>query len=166
MGGGPPDFPQGFPCLVVLRIPLVGSGLRVRGSHPLRPAVPKPFHWPFLPKCGPLPRHARAPVWALPCSLAATCGIDVSFSSSGYLDVSVPRVPFHALWIHAWIREVCSRGLPHSETCGSRPICGSPQLIAACRVLRRLPVPRHPPCALFCLTISICFLLDGSAFLN
>ena len=32
-------------------------------------------------------------VWALPISLAATLGIDVSFSSSGYLDVSVHRVP-------------------------------------------------------------------------
>jgi hypothetical protein len=33
------------------------------------------------------------PVWALPFSLATTGGIDYSFSSSGYLDVSVPRVP-------------------------------------------------------------------------
>ena len=40
------------------------------------------------------PRDARIPVWALPLSLAATHGIDVSFSSSGYLDVSVHRVPF------------------------------------------------------------------------
>ena len=32
-------------------------------------------------------------VWALPFSLAATGGIDYSFSSSGYLDVSVPQVP-------------------------------------------------------------------------
>ena len=39
------------------------------------------------------PRHARMTVWALPISLAATLGIDVSFSSSGYLDVSVHRVP-------------------------------------------------------------------------
>ena len=39
------------------------------------------------------PRNARIPVWPLPRSLAATCGIDVSFSSSGYLDVSVHRVP-------------------------------------------------------------------------
>ena len=39
------------------------------------------------------PRGARTAVWALPVSLAATSGIDVSFSSSGYLDVSVPRVP-------------------------------------------------------------------------
>ena len=34
----------------------------------------------------------RSVVWALPLSLAATQGIDVSFSSSGYLDVSVHRV--------------------------------------------------------------------------
>ena len=33
-------------------------------------------------------------VWALPSSLAATGGIEFSFSSSGYLDVSVPRVAF------------------------------------------------------------------------
>ena len=49
------------------------------------------------------PHGARAVVWALPVSLAATDGIDVSFSSSGYLDVSVHRVPFHTLWIGVWI---------------------------------------------------------------
>ena len=32
-------------------------------------------------------------VWALPRSLAATYGIVFTFFSSGYLDVSVPRVP-------------------------------------------------------------------------
>ena len=49
------------------------------------------------------PRAARSPVWPLPLSLAATYGIDVSFSSSGYLDVSVHRVPLHTLWIGVWI---------------------------------------------------------------
>ena len=33
-------------------------------------------------------------VWPLSLSLAATQEIDFSFSSYGYLDVSVPRVPF------------------------------------------------------------------------
>jgi hypothetical protein len=42
-------------------------------------------------------------------------------------------------------------GLPHSETPGSQPACGSPGTIAACRVLLRLSVPRHPPCALISL---------------
>ena len=36
-------------------------------------------------------------------------------------------------------------GLPHSDTPGSRAACASPGLFAACRVLHRLPPPRHPP---------------------
>src|SRR5687768_7436924 len=43
-------------------------------------------------------------------------------------------------------------GFPHSEICGSQPICGSPQLIAAYHVLHRLLTPRHPPYALSSLT--------------
>ena len=43
--------------------------------------------------CSPLPRCARTSVWALSLSLAATQEIDVSFSSSPYLDVSVQVVP-------------------------------------------------------------------------
>ncbi len=44
-------------------------------------------------KCrGPNPED-KSSVWALSLSLATTQEIDVSFSSSGYLDVSVPRVP-------------------------------------------------------------------------
>src|SRR5438445_10731340 len=39
-------------------------------------------------------------------------------------------------------------GLPHSEILGSQLVCSSPRLIAAYHVLHRLPVPRHPPCAL------------------
>ena len=101
------------------------------------------------------PRNARIPVWPLPRSLAATCGIDVSFSSSGYLDVSVHRVPLHALWIGAWMTGVCSAGFPHSEIHGSRDICSSPWLFAAYHVFLRLSVPRHPPCALSCLTFDI-----------
>ena len=101
------------------------------------------------------PRNARIPVWPLPRSLAATCGIDVSFSSSGYLDVSVHRVPLHALWIGAWMTGVCPAGFPHSEIHGSRDICSSPWLFAAYHVFLRLSVPRHPPCALSCLTFDI-----------
>jgi hypothetical protein len=35
------------------------------------------------------------------------------------------------------------------------PVCGSPKLIAACHVLHRLFLPRHPPCALSSLTIEL-----------
>ena len=98
------------------------------------------------------PQDARILVWALSISLAATLEIDVSFSSSGYLDVSVHRVPLHTLWIQIWIHGVCPCGFPHSEIRGSMDICSSPRLFAAYHVFLRLSVPRHPPCALSCLT--------------
>ena len=43
LGGGPPVFPQGSTCLAVLRIPPRRLVFRVRGSHTLWPAFPKPF---------------------------------------------------------------------------------------------------------------------------
>jgi hypothetical protein len=46
-------------------------------------------------------------------------------------------------------------GFPHSEICGSKIECISPQLIAAYHVLHRLEVPRHSPYALSSLTIKL-----------
>src|SRR5690606_343808 len=39
-------------------------------------------------------------------------------------------------------------GFPHSEIVGSKLAHSSPTLIAACHVLHRLYMPRHPPNAL------------------
>ena len=78
-----------------------------------------------------------------------------SFSSSGYLDVSVHRVPGLHLWIQYRPHEVCSCRFPHSDIHGSRVICTSPWLFAAYHVFHRLSVPRHPPCALFSLTNNL-----------
>ena len=77
-----------------------------------------------------------------------------SFSSSGYLDVSVHRVPGLHLWIQYRPHEVCSCRFPHSDIHGSRVICTSPWLFAAYHVFHRLPVPRHSPCALVRLTFQ------------
>ena len=100
------------------------------------------------------PQHARTLVWALSISLAATLKIEFSFSSSGYLDVSVHRVPFLKLCIGLRILEVCSSGFPHSDISGSKDICSSPKLFAAYHVFHRLLVPRHPPYALISITNS------------
>ena len=94
------------------------------------------------------PRSARTPVWPLSISLAATLEIEFSFFSSPYLDVSVQAVPLHTLWIGVWMAGVLPAGFPHSDICGSKIICISPQLFAAYHVFLRLLVPRHPPCAL------------------
>ena len=87
-------------------------------------------------------------VWPLPLSLATTSGISFDFSSSGYLDVSVPQVPLAYLFIQYTIHGSSPWVFPHSEICGSKLICSSPQLIAAYHVLLRLPMPRHSPYAL------------------
>ncbi len=50
--------------------------------------------------------------------------------------------------------EFTRNGFPHSEISGSQAACASPELIAACHVLRRLLAPRHPPYALSSLTIK------------
>ena len=115
---------------------------------------------------GPKPRDARITVWALSRSLAATGEIDVSFFSSGYLDVSVHRVPpcmVRPYGFSIQVTEVRSAGSPHSDIHGSLDICSSPWLFAAYYVFLRLMVPRHSPCALirlipFCkILIAFCF---------
>ena len=95
--------------------------------------------WPYNPVDA-----ETSTVWALPISLATTLGITIVFFSSGYLDVSVPRV---CLTITRYIL-VAQDGLPHSDIRGSMVICTSPQLFAAYHVLLRLWEPRHPPYAL------------------
>ena len=64
------------------------------------------------------------------------------------------RFPTRAYLIQRALTGSSPAGLPHSEIHGSQPICGSPWLIAACHVLLRLLMPRHPPCALVRLTSS------------
>ena len=102
MRGGPRSFPQGSTCPVVLWILPRWPRLRLRGSHPLWPAFPGPFGWLLQSLAQSEPRRARTPVWAPPVPLAATPGITVVFSSSGYLDVSVRRVPSSMPMCSAW----------------------------------------------------------------
>ena len=62
------------------------------------------------------------------------------------------RFPSYTYLIQCRICGLFPQGFPHSDIHGSMLICSSPWLFAACHVLHRLPVPRHSPCALFCLT--------------
>ena len=151
--GWSPLFPAGFLVSRGTLDPAVSFRVSLTGLSPspagLSSSVPLPFPNHL---CGPNPGVLRTPVWAPPVSLAATPGITFVFSSSGYLDVSVRRVPLRALWIHARMHKVSLCGFPHSDTRGSQGMCPSPRLFAAYRVFHRLPVPRHPPCAFPCLT--------------
>ena len=104
-------------------------------------------------RCSSTPSVRRPSVWPLSSSLATTKEIEFSFFSSGYLDVSVPRVPPVYLWIQYTVPYLQYGGFPHSDISGSLPICGSPKLFAAYRVLHRQSVPGHPPCALISLIL-------------
>ena len=133
--------------------PALLTRLSLTGLSPSLAGFPKTILLKLLNQlCGPNPgMHAsrfglfrfRSPL--LPES-------HVVFSSSGYLDVSVHRVPFHTLWIGVWMTGVCPAGFPHSDISGSLDICSSPKLFAAYHVFHRLLVPRHPPCALSSIT--------------
>ena len=92
-------------------------------------------------------------VWALSFSLAATKKIDFSFSSSRYLDVSVPWVYLHKAMYSLYDTWGFPCEFPHSEIFGSLTMCVYPKLIAAYRVLHRLLEPRHSPYTLSSLTI-------------
>ena len=61
------------------------------GLSPPPVGLPRPFGYHDLSIMKVLQPRIN-PVWALPTSLAATTGIDFSFFSSRYLDVSVPWV--------------------------------------------------------------------------
>ena len=126
MEGGPPMFRQDFTCPALLKD--LKKALPIRGYHPLWRAFPDASGCLFS-------SH-----WPGPRSLVTTNGVSVDVLSSGYLDVSVPRVRSLAGDLTV--------GFPHSEIHGSQPTRGSPWLIAACHVLHRLSTPRHPPNAL------------------
>src|SRR4030095_539017 len=85
---------------------------RVRGYHPLR------RNFPVTSTSGS--KCLRAD----PLSLVATKGISVDFYSSGYLDISVPRVSFLTLCIQVRIppkRWVSPFGYPRIEACLPAP---------------------------------------------
>jgi hypothetical protein len=83
-----------------------GNEFRLQGCYLILPAFPGPVHLfaPFVTPCETSynPDGTRPSVWAVPVSLAATQGIAFAFSSSGYLDVSVPlvcpRPPYGFRW--------------------------------------------------------------------
>ena len=80
--GGPPGFGQDSTCPVLLRIPPAPNPDRYRPVTCCGGA----FHPASLSVSNAL-RGRAAPI-----SLTTTLGISVDFFSSGYLDVSVPRV--------------------------------------------------------------------------
>ena len=147
MADGPAGFTQGSTCPALLRMPLGFMTLRVRDCHPLRLLFPEHSTRVNLATSRSYyPAGAGTPaVWAVPRSLATTWGITFCFLFLPVLRCFSSRGSLPHL-VRVTVRQTA--GLPHSEIRGSRVACTYPRLIAACRVLHRLPEPRHPPYAL------------------
>lgn len=129
---------------------------RLRGSHLLWLIFPDNSAISYTTFIAVLlPQMINHLVWALSVSLAATMEIDFSFSSCSYLDVSVHCV-LPLLAMYSLISNTISCiGFPHSDISGSLRTYRSPKHFAVCRVLLRLLVPRHSPCALLFLTLPL-----------
>lgn len=100
--GGPPCFLRDFSCPAVLRYHLRKSLFRLPGFHCLWLCFPTDSAKGSCFIDGPLPRKSFLPRFGLlPRSLAATWGISFDYFSSGYLDVSVHRVPllYRSVWM-------------------------------------------------------------------
>ena len=91
---GPHFFRLDFSCPDVLWIPLRLLLISSTGLSPSLIYLSRYFNYESLAYSrGPYPNNIISLVWAVPISLATTLGIAFAFFSSGYLDVSVPRVP-------------------------------------------------------------------------
>ena len=152
MEDGPPFFPSGSTCPMVLWIP---SAIFLYAYRTLTF-----YGWlshtillgQIIRMTVRTPAVLLPPVWPLPLSLATTRGISVDFSSSRYLDVSVPGVPLIYLCIQYMIHGSSPCVFPHSEICGYNAYL---QLPAAYRSLSR------PSSALDAKAFTLCsFLLE------
>ena len=130
--GGPPTFRQGFTCPALLKDPK--EVLPVRGYHPL---------WPAFPDRSGCFRQATGLVRVR--SPLLTESRLMSFPPATEMFQFAGFASYDYVFI---IRYRRSGGLPHSEILGSKLTGSSPRLNAACHVLHRLSMPRHPPNAL------------------
>ena len=92
--------------------------------------------------CPPFARRYSGGHCCFPFLRLLGCFLLGCFGSSGSPPHKGDAVPAHG-------------GLPHSDTHGSMAVRASPWSFAACRVLRRLREPRHPPYALARFSLSL-----------
>ena len=110
---------------------------------------------PYNPHATTTAVYHVAQVWALPISLATTLGVEVSFLSSGYLDVSVPQLASSCpMYSDTGTRALPRAGFPIRTSRDQRLVSTYSGLFAAAHVLHRLLAPRHPPCALILLIVK------------
>ncbi len=128
-------FRQDFTCPALLEDP--NRALPVRGYHPLWPDFPDGSGY-AIQATGLVP--VRSPLLGESRLISFPPGTEM-FQFPGFASRPYGFRPGSRK----------SGGFPHSDIPGSKPLGGSPGLIAAYHVLHRLHAPRHPPDALLML---------------
>ena len=145
---GRPGFGQGSSCPALLRYRIMETRpFPVRGSHALRRAFPCPSGTPWFfpnstghPHAALQPRSRRFGLLRFRSPLL-TESLLISFP--GLLRwFTSPRVAPPRYFIRAPGARPAACGLPHSDIRGSKVMCTSPRLFAACRVLPRPAAPK------------------------
>jgi hypothetical protein len=104
---------------------------------------------PTTPHTQPLPGITCTRFSHPPRSLATTNGITICFLFLRVLRCfTSPRSPPPPMYSVTGDTTSLVPGFPIRTSSDQRSVDSSPRLIAASYVLHRLPVPRHPPCAL------------------
>ena len=152
MEGGPPNFPADFTCPQVLRILLVRFSFRLHDFHILRCSFPTTSAMIHDTRYSPLPRryfYQRFSLFRFRSPLLAKSRL-ISFPLPTEMFQFGRFPPYDYVFIVRF-HILSMEGFPIRKSADITAICASPQLIAACHVLRRLPMPRHSPCALISL---------------
>jgi hypothetical protein len=154
LGGGPPAFTQGFTCLVLLRITAryinTFDYRTVTFFGPSFQMVRLAFICASRRSIPRIPRRVYG-LGSFPFARRDLGNRSFFLLLRVLRCFSSPGIPSIAYGFSYGYLSITSGGFPHSDIHGSMPACGSPWLFAACHVLRRLLVPRHPPYALYSL---------------
>ena len=158
---GPRRFPRDFSCPAVLRnLSSEPGGCRLPGCHRLWRAIPDPStnqlvsYSPALRPNRPYNPAVHARRFGLFRVRSPLLAESLLFSLPGGTEmVHFPPLPSTAYVFSGGYLNMTRGGLPHSDIPGSKLVCSSPGLFAACHVLHRLLAPRHSPHTLSSLTI-------------
>ena len=154
----------------------------LRDCHPLRCAVPDASvtllfcNFPTVPENCPI--GSRNPAYATLSGLSHIYGLGFFRFARRYFGnhfcflllgllrcFSSPRSPGHPMYSHDRVPALPGTGSPIRKSPDQSLFGGSPELIAACRVLHRLLTPRHPPSALQNLTAKYGRHIISDAFI-
>jgi hypothetical protein len=162
--GGPPCFPQGFTCLVVLRIPAAPDTGALRECHPLCSSFPERSRASSGGAAGPTTPEGSKPLWfglfPVRSPLLRESRL-ISFRRATEMFQFTHGPPSLLMGSAGGLQTSLWRGCPIRTLQAHRLYAAPLERFAGLRVLLRPSAPRHPPRTLC--SLSWFFLIINSA---